>query len=499
MENPNSKDPKLEWMYKGTRDLINREDYLLGRSVDKNYEILNAEEQKDKESHLFGVTVPKNHVEYECIPFSIREYRSLQCTDQVDIQRKILEDPLMAIKQKEIESRRKLLENPVKLKELHNILKMEKLKKSSKKRKSKKSKSKKKKKKSSRSSKASDSDDSDSDSEKDLDKLLTKKYKKVKSSLDDNEFNSNMDFEKFLNNKFEKLSKELDHMTRTKSKKSKKKRKHRTSTSTSESSSTSSSSESDEKSKKTSNRSKYYDPKDVRRNFITRHLNINSRPKPYYRQNLDERISRQNYRRSNSKDKRNYSSRDRRSKSQNKDHSNNNRKGRRRSHSTDGQETNRNNRTNSINREEISRNQRDLRKYSYRDGSQQSYVRNKTEFSGKKRERDSSTDRQRNQTDTKSTNPFKRQLTEDEKEKLRQQMMQNGATRDEERTNKVREYRKKVEVEESNQKSNFDRNFADKERKKAYTASTSIESRIKSNLNNIQRTSRAMDSNFARK
>lgn len=62
---------KLEWMYKGSTEILNREDYLLGRQVDKNFEKQDAAE---KEQQLVGVTVPKNHVEHECIPFSIRSY-----------------------------------------------------------------------------------------------------------------------------------------------------------------------------------------------------------------------------------------------------------------------------------------------------------------------------------------------------------------------------------------------------------------------------------------
>lgn len=41
--------------------------------------------------------------------------------------RKLQEDPLVAIKRKEMESRQQLLQNPVKLKELHRILKEEKV------------------------------------------------------------------------------------------------------------------------------------------------------------------------------------------------------------------------------------------------------------------------------------------------------------------------------------------------------------------------------------
>lgn len=104
--------PKLEWMYKTGSDLINRDEYLTGRKVDKQFEEIEG----------------KNHVEHEVIPHSIsRRTNELFNTEQVDILTKQMEDPLMAIKQKEMEARRKLLENPVKLKELHRLLKQEKV------------------------------------------------------------------------------------------------------------------------------------------------------------------------------------------------------------------------------------------------------------------------------------------------------------------------------------------------------------------------------------
>lgn len=114
-------DRKLEWMYKGPA--VNREEYLLGRTVDKNYETLDAQEKAAAASSSVGISQPKNHVEHECIPFSIRQYKGLEGGEQVDMARKLMEDPLMAIKQKEVESRQKILENPVKLKELHRLLK----------------------------------------------------------------------------------------------------------------------------------------------------------------------------------------------------------------------------------------------------------------------------------------------------------------------------------------------------------------------------------------
>lgn len=118
-------DRKLEWMYKGPA--VNREEYLLGRTVDKTFETMDAQEKASVVATAsgsgVGISQPKNHVEHECIPFSIRQYKGLEGTEQVDIVRKLMEDPLMQIKQKEVESRQKILENPVKLKELHRLLK----------------------------------------------------------------------------------------------------------------------------------------------------------------------------------------------------------------------------------------------------------------------------------------------------------------------------------------------------------------------------------------
>lgn len=65
---------RLEWMYKGGESSLNREEYLTGRSIDKHFEKQDASERQ-KEQALIGVTVRKNHVENEIIPFSIRAFR----------------------------------------------------------------------------------------------------------------------------------------------------------------------------------------------------------------------------------------------------------------------------------------------------------------------------------------------------------------------------------------------------------------------------------------
>lgn len=55
----------------------------------------------------------------ECIPPSLRFFSG---SEQVDLARKIQEDPLYAIKKKEMETRNQLLKNPVKLKQLKELV-----------------------------------------------------------------------------------------------------------------------------------------------------------------------------------------------------------------------------------------------------------------------------------------------------------------------------------------------------------------------------------------
>ncbi|XP_060518847.1 pre-mRNA-splicing factor CWC25 homolog [Cylas formicarius] len=109
---------KLEWIYKGANSLVNREEYLLGRSVDKALELKNEEEKEKK----FVLPVPKNHVEHECIPPSIRDFNKIVQAEQVDLSTKLQEDPLVAIRKQEEEARRKFLQNPVQLKKLQEAL-----------------------------------------------------------------------------------------------------------------------------------------------------------------------------------------------------------------------------------------------------------------------------------------------------------------------------------------------------------------------------------------
>lgn len=86
------KDHKVEWMYSG--DKIDRDAYLLGKPIDK----LLIEKEIDK---------PKLDV----------------FANTVDLANKIREDPLFEIKKKEIEAKKRLLENPHRLKQLQEQIK----------------------------------------------------------------------------------------------------------------------------------------------------------------------------------------------------------------------------------------------------------------------------------------------------------------------------------------------------------------------------------------
>ncbi|BES89108.1 Pre-mRNA splicing factor [Nesidiocoris tenuis] len=91
----------MDWMYKNS-DAVDPEEYLLGKAIDKNFERREIGEK-------------------DVLPSSI--FANSGSNLQVDVFRKVKEDPLEQIKQKEIEMRKQLLKNPVKLKKLQNLLK----------------------------------------------------------------------------------------------------------------------------------------------------------------------------------------------------------------------------------------------------------------------------------------------------------------------------------------------------------------------------------------
>ncbi|KAM8718006.1 hypothetical protein ACLKA7_004676 [Drosophila subpalustris] len=501
----NGGEAKLEWMYKNSAELINREEYLLGRKIDKSFEQLEAEERRQEQSQAFGVKQSINHVEHECVPFSIREYRNLQSTEQVDMQRKTMEDPLMLIKQREMESRRKLLENPVKLKEIHRILKTEreqaaKLEKKSKKRK------KSKKKKSKRGSSDQSDDASDDD---DLDKKLARQMKKLKG---EGGTNDEFKLDKLLDAKYRTLTKQLDMATKQKKNKSKK---------SSEDSEDSSQQEEPEEPRGGRGRSNSSDDERMKQQQEQRGRRERSRG------------NRERQGRSHSRDDER-GRRERRSRSveertkQSKDHRESSKKSKeqRSSHDERTKETRnlkdrRNRRSHSVEQRkkrmerererEMDRNGRHKRSRSRssrrdRDREQQPRPRSRSPRRGHSRDKNRTDKRQRQAPSPPASAPAppatksKPKLSETEREARLREMMDNAAWREADRTKAVQKHREEYAREEAqNQARGFDKQFINKEVKKAIDNQTSIGNRIRSNLNNIQRTSAAMDANFARK
>ncbi|XP_070070579.1 pre-mRNA-splicing factor CWC25 homolog [Drosophila takahashii] len=478
---------KLEWMYKNSTELINREEYLLGRKIDKSFETLQAEEHRQEQSTV-GLKQSINHVEHDCVPFSIRTYRNLQSTEQVDMQRKTLEDPLMLIKQREMESRRKLLENPVKLKEIHRILKTEQDLKAAKEKKAKKSKKSKKSKKKKSKRRSSDEDDSESsDSDDDLDRKLARQVSKLKGDHG----NGDLKLDKLLDAQYRTISKQLDMATKKKSKKSKRK------------GSSSSDESSDEEERPRRQRSREVEsrrrderkqsPEDRRQRERRR-----SRSPPEQRNRRRSPDERRIGRRSRSPQER---------KERRRSRSPQERKERRRSRSPQDRKQKRRTRSPEDRKErhrrpeeskETSKQRENRRSRSPEERSRSKRSRSQ---SSKRDDRRRSAERPTQRKEKETSRPTgKPKLSEADREARLREMMDNATWREADRTQVVRKHREAYAREEAqNRERDFDKEFINKEVKKAIANHNSIGDRIRANLNNIQRTASSMDSNFARK
>ncbi|XP_050981611.1 pre-mRNA-splicing factor CWC25 homolog isoform X1 [Labeo rohita] len=102
------KDDRLDWMYQGPAGQISREEYLLGRPIDK--QITQQYEETDS-----GPSA-----ETGLLPGSIFNPTTSVSTN--DIAAKIREDPLFEIRKREEEKKRGVLTNPVKMKEIQKML-----------------------------------------------------------------------------------------------------------------------------------------------------------------------------------------------------------------------------------------------------------------------------------------------------------------------------------------------------------------------------------------
>lgn len=430
---------KLDWMYKGPNQMVNREEYLLGRPVDKAFEQM---QQAEKEAEL--IKVPKNHVEYECIPPSLRFFSG---NEQVDLVRKMQEDPLYTIKKKELESRSQLLKNPVKLKQLKELLEQQ----------SRKSKSEKKKKKSKRKDSSED--------EVELDKLLVTKYKQLKDNISEKDLLKSM---KKIKYKRKKKSKKHSHDLESESdssnddvsvkirrhKRRKKQKKHTSDSDSSSGSTESTSSENVTQHEKKDNK-KEYDRKGSRDDIKMDNERIRKRTLSKYRDPKYER-SRKHEEEYNLNYKQRY---------------------------------------------EQSDMQRDSSKDNYKNEKKYSAVkRNDIIISNSERSKSTSDiNRMKLKEDRKEAKyrpKAKPSLTEKEKEQRRQEMMANAAWRDKEREKNVKMYREEEKKEIQN--NSYNKDFIRKQLVVATEMGT-VASRIKANINNIQRSGRAMDMNFAKR
>ncbi|KAH7637622.1 hypothetical protein HUG17_8726 [Dermatophagoides farinae] len=107
-------------MYKGVSGHVDREDYLTGRKIDKSFEMIDREENP----HLH-----RNDDDEFCLPTTSTSTsmndnleQSIMNMSKTDIVAKMREDPLFQIKMKQMEKRKELLKNPLKLKKLKNLL-----------------------------------------------------------------------------------------------------------------------------------------------------------------------------------------------------------------------------------------------------------------------------------------------------------------------------------------------------------------------------------------
>ncbi|VDN01320.1 unnamed protein product [Thelazia callipaeda] len=93
----------LAWIYEGPKSLVNREDYLLGKKVDRHFELYSDVVTKDKESGIEAVEKP------------LRQFQDAASSKisnlGIDIVR--TEDPLVAIKMKEEKSWQDKVGNPL--------------------------------------------------------------------------------------------------------------------------------------------------------------------------------------------------------------------------------------------------------------------------------------------------------------------------------------------------------------------------------------------------
>ncbi|KAM6972472.1 pre-mRNA-splicing factor CWC25 homolog [Aplochiton taeniatus] len=102
------KDDRLDWMYQGPGGQVSRDEYLLGRPIDKQI----TDQYEEPESGPSAQT--------GLLPGSI--FSPNTPASNLDLAAKIREDPLFEIKKREEEKKREVLSNPVKMKKIKEML-----------------------------------------------------------------------------------------------------------------------------------------------------------------------------------------------------------------------------------------------------------------------------------------------------------------------------------------------------------------------------------------
>ncbi|KAJ8001957.1 hypothetical protein DPEC_G00174810 [Dallia pectoralis] len=102
------KDDRLDWMYQGPGGQVSRDEYLLGRPIDKQI-TQQYEEPEAGPSTQTGL-----------LPGSI--FNPSTPASTLDVAAKIREDPLFEIRKREEEKKREVLTNPVKMKKIKEML-----------------------------------------------------------------------------------------------------------------------------------------------------------------------------------------------------------------------------------------------------------------------------------------------------------------------------------------------------------------------------------------
>jgi len=101
---------EMRWMYEGAKSSVNREDYLLGKKVDKHFEKYSDAVIRERKSTFDAIIRPKTEEdEPKCSNLNVNVIRN--------------EDPLVAIRVKEERAKQEILDNPVKRLKFQKLLK----------------------------------------------------------------------------------------------------------------------------------------------------------------------------------------------------------------------------------------------------------------------------------------------------------------------------------------------------------------------------------------